>query len=88
MLASALSPSCMALIGQGVDSPRREVVFLIHVSQGVVSLLPCESHDIDGGPDPATWVYRCSVGGPETTADVLSGSQPRGLFTLTYATRP
>ena len=66
---------------------RGELVFYIHVSQGVVSLLPCESHDIDGGPDPSTWTYRCSVGGPERTLTFYP-VPAAGIVHLTYARDP
>ena len=46
---------------------RGEVVFLIRVEDGRVKLLPAASHDIDGGPDPASWEYRVTLSGPERT---------------------
>lgn len=86
MFAEALSPSCMALIGRALIR-RGEVVFLISAAGGRLSLLPCESHDIDGGPDPATWWYRCTVGGPERTL-TWDHVPAEGVIHLTYARDP
>ena len=62
----ALTPSCLALIGRALIR-RGEIVFYIDTSRGQVDLLPCQSHDVDGGPNPATWTYRCTIGGPDMT---------------------
>ena len=62
----ALTPSCLALIGRALVR-RGEIVFYIDTSRGQVDLLPCQSHDVDGGPNPATWTYRCTIGGPDMT---------------------
>ena len=86
MFAEALSPSCMALIGRALIR-RGEVVFLISAAGGRLSLLPCESHDIDGGPNPATWMYRCTVGGPERTL-TWDHVPAEGVVHLTYARDP
>ena len=42
-----------------------EFVAVIDVDQsGTVTLTPAAGHDIDGGPDPAGWRYRLTLGGP------------------------
>ena len=61
-----LTPDCLAMIGRALIR-RGEIVLLIRVVNGRLSLLPAASHDVDGGPDPMTWRYRCTVGGPERT---------------------
>ena len=61
-----LSPDCLAMIGRALVR-RGEIVLLIRVEGGRLRLLPAASHDIDGGPDPETWRYRCTIGGPERT---------------------
>ncbi len=63
---SALSPDCLALIGRSLIR-RGEIVFAIDLRGSEVVLLPAQSHDIDGSPDPATWIYRVNLGGPERT---------------------
>ena len=56
----------MAMIGRALIR-RGEIVLMIRVEGGEVRLLPAASHDIDGGPSPASWTYRCTIGGPERT---------------------
>ena len=62
----SLTPGCLALIGRSLIR-RGEIVFYIDTSRGEIDLLPCQSHDVDGGPNPSTWVYRCTVSGPDMT---------------------
>lgn len=48
-----------------------EHVAVIEVSpEGVVTLTPAAGHDIDGGPDPAGWRYRVTLGGPTRSREV------------------
>ena len=86
MYADALDPSCLALIGRALIR-RGEVVFLIRTEGGALRLLPCASHDIDGGPDPASWEYRCTVGGPERTL-TFDHVPAEGVVHLAYARDP
>ncbi len=62
----SLTPSCLALIGRSLIR-RGEIVFAIDTSFGEMDLLPCQSHDVDGGPNFRTWVYRCTFAGPDMT---------------------
>ena len=62
-IIQALSPSIMEMIGRSLIRTG-EVVFLIDTSGGRLRLLPAESHDVEGGPDPSTWEYRVTLGGP------------------------
>ena len=62
----SLTPGCLALIGRSLIR-RGEIVFYIDTSMGMIDLLPCQSHDVDGAPNPATWLYRCTVSGPDMT---------------------
>ena len=66
-IVAALDPPTMAMIGRALIR-RGEIVLLIQVDaeRGLV-LLPCASHDVAGSPDPASWIYRCSAGGPART---------------------
>ena len=64
-----------------------EIVFYIDADMAGVALLPCESYDVSGGPDPLSWRYRCTVGGPSAThsfADVSAA----GVIHLVYARDP
>ena len=47
-VVDALGPAQMGLIGRSLIR-RGELVLYIQVSGGRVTLLPCQSHDIDGG---------------------------------------
>ena len=66
-IISALTPSTMELIGRALIR-HGEIVFLISTTGGELRLLPSETHDIEGGPDPSTWSYRLTLGGPSRTA--------------------
>ena len=65
-LTNALSPSSMELIGRSLIR-RGEVLFMIEVSSGTLRLLPAEHWDVDGQPDPTSWWYRVTLGGPSNT---------------------
>ena len=65
-VSRALTPSCLAMIGRALVR-KGEIVFYIDTSAGMIDLLPCQSHDVDGGPNPRTWIYRCTTAGPERT---------------------
>ena len=66
MLASALSPDTLEIIGRSMIR-RGEVVFLIDTGTGKLRLLPAQTHDVMGGPDPDRWEYNVTVGGPSET---------------------
>ena len=86
MFADALDPSCLSLIGRALIR-RGEIVFLIRTDGGTLRLLPCESHDVDGSPDPMTWRYRCTVGGPERTL-TYDHVPAEGVVHIAYAREP
>ena len=65
-LTRALTPGCLELVGRSLIR-RGELVLLIDTSSGVLKLLPAETHDVAGGPDPSTWTYRLTLGGPSRT---------------------
>ena len=65
-LTRALSPSIMEMIGRSLIRAG-ELVLLIDSSSGMLRLLPAETHDVEGGPDPSTWEYRLTLGGPSRT---------------------
>ena len=62
----ALTPACLALVGRSLVRAG-EIVFYLDTSAGRIDLLPCQSWDVDGGPNPMTWEYRVTVSGPERT---------------------
>ena len=62
----ALSPSCLEMVGRSLIR-NGESVFLIDTQGGRLRLLPGQSYDVEGGPDPDSWEYRITVGGPSRT---------------------
>ena len=70
--AAELSPSVPALSPDVLaDIARRlildgEAVYVIDVGTDGLRLLPVGDHDVQGqSPDPATWLYRCELYGPD-----------------------
>ena len=83
---AALTPACLSLAGRTLIKAG-EMIFLIETTGGRLALLPASYVDLDGGPDPDTWRYRCTVAGPSTTIsydDVPATS----IVHLTYAVDP
>ena len=59
----ALGASTLSLIGRSLIR-NGEVLFAIEVHEGRVVLIPAASWDIHGDPNPASWSYRLTLGGP------------------------
>ena len=83
---AALTPACLAMAGRALIR-RGEIVFFIDTSTGMINLLPCQSHDVDGGPRPDSWEYRCTVSGPDRTHTYLM-TPAASVVHLTYALDP
>ena len=67
VLQGLLDPLTLGLCGRTL-ARKGEIVLLIRSDMDSgLTLLPAESHDVDGGPDPESWTYRCTVGGPART---------------------
>ena len=82
-----LDPPLLSMVGRSLIR-RGEIVFYIDASiDGGVTLLPCESYDVNGGPNPATWRYRCTVGGPERT-HTYDNVPSEGVVHISYAVDP
>ena len=64
-VVEALTPDCLEMVGRGLVR-HGEVVFMIDTSAGL-KLLPAQSWDVDGDPDPDSWEYRLTLGGPSRT---------------------
>ena len=82
-IARLLTPDVMQLIGRSLIR-RGEIVYYMSVRGGVLDLMPCAFHDIDGEPNRESWTYRCTVGGPERTwtYDAIPGA---GVLHFQYA---
>ena len=61
-VVDALTPDVLGMIGRALIR-KGQIVQYIDTSSGSLRLLPCESHDVAGYPDPATWRYTCTIGG-------------------------
>ena len=85
-VTSALTPSVMSLVGRELIR-RGELVFKIDTSNAGLKLLPAQSWDITGDPDPASWTYRLDLAGPSRTVtyDALPAS---GCLHFRYASSP
>ena len=62
MYTRALTPQVMELIGRSLLR-RGDSVFYLDTSAGL-TLLPAQTHSINGGPMPSGWVYDISLAGP------------------------
>ena len=59
---AALTPQVMELVGRSLIR-RGDSVFYLDTSDGL-TILPAQTHSIDGGPMPASWTYDVSLAGP------------------------
>ena len=85
IIASALTPETMTLIGRSLIR-KGEILFQIDTSTGRLQLIPAMSHSIAGGPDPESWEYDLTLGGPSET---VSLSLPAAsVLHLRYASDP
>ena len=65
-IADAITPDLLELIGRSLMRGG-EIVFYVDTSGGEVDLLPAQSHNVMGGPSPATWTYDVTLSGPSRT---------------------
>ena len=65
-LVDALTPGCLEIIGRSLIR-RGESVWRIDTTGGNLTLLPAETWSIEGEPNPASWEYRLTLGGPSRT---------------------
>ena len=86
MVASALTPETMGMIGRALIRSG-EVVFQIDTGGGRLALLPCESHEIDGMANPESWTYKLTVGGPDMSNEYERVSAA-GVVHVRYAVDP
>ena len=81
-----LDPSLLSMVGRTLIR-KGEIIFYIAADMNGIALLPCESYDVDGGPNPLSWRYRCTVGGPGATHS-FDGVSAAGVIHLVYARDP
>ena len=63
---ASLTPHLLAIAARSL-AVYGNSVFVIDAIPGGVVLLPASSYDVTGGPDPATWSYRCDLVGSTRT---------------------
>ena len=83
---AALDPATLSMIGRALIR-RGEIVFLVRVDRDGLRLLPAASYDVDGSPDPASWQYRLTIGGPERT-HTYSRQPAESVLHFCYARDP
>ena len=83
---AALTSDCMGLIGRTMLR-NGEALFLIRVTSGMIRLLPVESSTVTGDPDPRTWLYELTAGGPSGTKTYKHVS-PESVLHFRYAFDP
>ncbi len=85
-VAGALEPSVLAMMGRALIR-HGEYVCLIDTTGDGLRLLPAQTHDVIGQPDPRTWAYNVTLGGPSAT--VTHDKQPAAAVVhLRYAADP
>ena len=65
-IVGALTPECLMLIGRSLMR-RGELVLYMDTAMGLLRLLPAETWDVQGPPQPELWEYRLTLGGPSET---------------------
>ena len=63
---AAITPTILDSIGRNLCRVG-ESLFMIDVRQGKVSLTPCGQWTVHGNDDPASWIYRLTLSGPDST---------------------
>ena len=81
MYAAALNPQVMELIGRSLLR-RGDAVFYLDTSAGL-TLLPAQTHSIDGGPMPSSWTYDLTLAGP-SELKTLRPVQAEGVVHFRY----
>ena len=63
---AAITPSVLDTIGRALCR-RGESLHVIDVRSGRVTLTPCSLWSVHGSDDPASWLYRATLSGPDST---------------------
>lgn len=85
-IRDALDPACMRLIGRALMR-RGELVMLMRPTRTRLRLIPGETWDVKGNPDPSSWTYRVTAGGPNRTR-TYDDQAGESLLHFTYAVDP
>ena len=86
-VADVLTPELLGQIGRALVR-RGEWVAVIDVDRdGAIALMPASSWDIDGNPEPSSWLYRCTLGAPSGTRTVHGASRRASCISSTASSR-
>ena len=86
-LVDPLTPGLLAMMGRALIRSG-EFVALVTVDRlGAVRMLPSWGHDVDGGPDPASWRYRVHNAGPSGHSTTTSAPAATVVH-VRYSTDP
>ena len=84
----AITPTILDSIGRNLCRVG-ESLFMIDVRQGKVSLTPCAQWTVHGNDDPASWIYRLTLSGPDSTRMItLPGNSVLHLRYSPHPSRP
>ena len=81
----ALSPFILSQIGRALCR-RGEYLADIRIVNNRPVLIEAHDWDIAGGPDPGSWTYRLTLGGPSGSETVNRGAD--GVVHLRYSADP
>ena len=82
---TAITPTTLDLIGRALCRSG-ESLHAIDVRRGQVSLTPCGSWTISGSDDPASWRYRVTLSGPDTSRTITLPAA--SVLHIRYAPHP
>lgn len=83
---AALDAPCRGLIARSLMR-FGEALFVIRVTNGRIQLIPGESSTVTGDPDPDSWEYEITCGGPSGT-HTYKGLSPDQVLHIRYAFDP
>ena len=83
---AALDAPCRGLIARSLMR-FGEALFVIRVTNGRIQLIPGESSTVTGDPDPDSWEYEITCGGPSGT-HTYKGLSPDQVLHIRYACDP
>ena len=82
--ADAITSGCLMMAGRQLIRAG-EIVLLISVQDGKITLAPASSHDVQGGPE--NWTYRLTVSGPSDQR-TYNSIPAASVLHFRYATDP
>ena len=84
MYTAALTPDVLMMMGRSLIR-QGDNVYYLDTTNGL-TILPAQTHSVDGGPLPVGWRYTVSLPGPSTTHSMIVDADD--LLHLRYAVDP